>query len=292
MTQTVLLTQSIVYQNQAASVVTEPVFAWKFFEEASTKLYVDKRSKLKGTFVGERFVHTGKEIQLRPAVRVTKTRPAEWSGFLFLGILILVVILKRLTTRKYNQLLLCLFSNTRLSLMLREWNPMKNFISFLVVFIYVTTFTLLVQNAIGFMSSYPESNSSGMILFFQIFGGLSLVFAFKLFVIRFLSYLFKTPDETSRYLTNHIGFFAIGGLILLPMLLVMIYNPSIYIVFFSFGIIFILLIFKIIRSFVSGLIQPPFSILYLFLYLCALEIMPLIVLTKIFLMFSNGEQVG
>jgi hypothetical protein len=80
-------------------------------------------------------------------------------------------------------------------------------------------------------------------------------------------------------------------LILLPMLLVMIYNPSIYIVFFSFGIIFILLIFKIIRSFVSGLIQPPFSILYLFLYLCALEIMPLIVLTKIFFMLSNGERV-
>lgn len=291
MTQTVLLTQSVVYQNQTASVVTEPVFTWKFFEDSSSKLYVDKRSKLKGTFVGERFIHTGKEIQLRPLVRVTESGPAEWSGFLFLGILILVVILKRLATRKYNQLLFCLSGNTRLSLMLREWNPMKNFISFIVLFIYLTAFSLLIQNSVGFMSSYSDSSSSEMILFFQIFGGLSLLFLLKLFVIRFLSYLFKTSEETSRYLTNHIGFFAAGGLILLPMLLVMIYNPSIYIIFFSFGIIFILLIIKIIRSFASGLIQPPFSILYLFLYLCALEIMPLIVLTKIFLMLSNGERV-
>ena len=290
MTQSVQLTQTILHPKHAASVVTEPVFVWKFYQESSVKSFVDKRSKLKGTFIGEQFVRTGTETQLNPALRRNETRPAAWNGYLLLFVLILVVLIRRLATRKYNQLLFCLSGNTRLNLMLREWNPMKSVLSFVVILVYFTVFSLLIFNAVGFMSAYPDSSSSGLILFFQVFGGLVLLFSLKFFLIRFLSYLFKTHDETLAYLTNHLGFFTSGGLLLLPVVFIMIYNPSVYIVYFGLSIVFILLIIKIVRSFVIGILQPPFSILYLFLYLCALEIMPLMMLTKVFLMLSSGER--
>ncbi|NOU48631.1 MAG: DUF4271 domain-containing protein [Bacteroidales bacterium] len=291
MTQTVQLTQTIFYNNRSSSVVTEPGFLWKFYVEPSTKIFVDKRSKLKGKFVGEHFVNSRTAVQIVPLQRKNEAVASGWNGMLLLSILILVLLLKRLTARKYNQLLMCLSGNTRLNLMLREWNPMKSFMSFVVIFVYFTGLSLLLQNAIGIMSSGQGSTSAQMLLFIQIFGALSILFLFKLAIVRFLSFLFKTHEDSAKYLSNHLGFFAVTGLILLPILLVLIYNPSVYIVFFSVGIIIILLIIKIVRIFSSGLLHPPFSVFHLFLYLCALEIMPLVVIVKTILILSSGQQI-
>jgi len=291
MTQGEQLTQTIVYQNLSVSVVTEPVFTWKFYEDFSAKRFVDKRSKLKGKFIGERFVHVGSEVQLRSVVRHQNVGSAAWNGYVFLFILILIVMLKRMVTRKYNQLLMCLTGNTNLSLMLREWNPMKTSLSLVVVFVYIASFSLLIQNALSFMSSYSASNAADFFQFVMIFAGLTVLFTFKYIIIRFFSYLFKTHDETGSYLANHLGYFADVGLVLMPILLVMLYNPSEYIIYFGAIIISILMIIKVVRCFASGFLHAPFSILFLFLYLCALEIMPLLVFAKIIFLLSNGERI-
>lgn len=286
------LSENVMMHNLQHSTVREPEFVWKFFDEKPSKIFVDKRSKLKGKFIGERFVRSGTELQFRPLTRPVEIGPAAWNGYVFVGLIILVVMLKRLATRRYNQLLVCLWGNTPLNLMLREWNPSKSMQTLLVSVIYFTGFSLFALNAIGITSTYSGNDFSDFLLFLSIFGGLVVLLSVKFIVIRFLSYLFKTSDESLRYMTNHYGFFASTGLAILPILLVLLYNPSEYFVFFGAGIIFILLIVRIVRSFITGLIQPPFSIFYLFLYLCALEIMPLVLLAKTILMFSNGETWG
>ncbi|MFZ4463416.1 MAG: DUF4271 domain-containing protein [Bacteroidales bacterium] len=286
------LSENVTIQNRQVSTVREPEFTWKFFNENPSRIFVDKRSKLKGKFIGERFVRSGTELQFRPVTRPIEVGPAEWNGYVFVGLIIMVVMMKRLAARRYNQLLSCLWGNTPLNLMLREWNPSKSMQTFLVSIIYFTGFSLFALNAIGITSSYSGNGLSDFWMFLSIFGGLVVLLSAKFILIRFLSYLFKTPDESLRYMTNHYGFFASTGLAILPILLVLLYNPSEYFVFFGAGIIFIILIVRIVRSFVTGLIQPPFSIFYLFLYLCALEIIPLVLLAKTILMFSNGETWG
>ncbi len=290
MVQNNLLTQTIVTNNTSSSVVTEPVFLWKFFEEPNQKLYIDRRSTLKGTFIGERLINTGLAVQIKPVSRMKEPAPALWSGFILLGLILFLVLIKGLASRKYRQLLTAMLNNTNLSLLLREWNPLNSLLSNIIAFIYIVSISFFVQNAVGFLSSDSGNSFNNLILFLEILVGISFLFGLKLIIVRFLAYLFKTKEETARYLTNHIGFYALGGVILWPLLLLIVYNPSNYIIIISAGIIFILLIYKIIRVFLSAMAQPPFSILYLFLYLCTLEILPLILLTKTLLMFSNGTN--
>jgi hypothetical protein len=57
----------------------------------------------------------------------------------------------------------------------------------------------------------------------------------------------------------------------------------------SIILVLVLLLFRFYRSFIVGLSNRRFSILYLFLYLCALEIVPFLLLIKLVLLFVSGE---
>ncbi len=278
--------------HESYSVNPEPVFVWKFFETKPSRVFFDPRSKLKGTFTGERFLNTEKPVSMEPHSHPVTAGPAFWNSYLLLSVIVLTVVIKRLSTRRYDQLLFSLSGNTALNTMLREWNPSKSGLSLLIFVMYLAVFAQFTLLGSQIFSSYSGNSLSDLWFFLLVFGGLAVLILFKFFMVRFLSFLFKTPDESLRYLTNHFGFFTVSALFMLPANLILLYNPSEIVVFFGGGIMFILLIIRIIRSFVTGFIQPPFSKLYLFLYLCALEIVPLSLIFKTFLMLTNGQSWG
>lgn len=121
------------------------------------------------------------------------------------------------------------------------------------------------------------------LMFLKISVGIALLFLLKIIVLRFLGFLFEVERSARDYSVFLFLFYFNSVLILLPLLLFVVFMPFYYFnyVLFLFIIIVCVLFFyrflRILLSLIDGL---RFSIFYLILYLCAVEIAPILILVK------------
>ena len=119
-------------------------------------------------------------------------------------------------------------------------------------------------------------------IFFVIIVGAT--YAMKFLVLKICGWLFEQEKEMSMYVFNIFLINNILGIALLPFICIFAfiglhYYASLYLLpFLLIGLAFCLRIFRGIQI---GFGAASFSPLYLFLYLCTLEIAPLIVLIRI-----------
>ena len=147
------------------------------------------------------------------------------------------------------------------------------------VSVAIMAFVVLVKMGIMPASIYflPQfwAAAAGAVVAFYLFNQLST------FLIGFA---FDTRDQTSMQMKNNAVWAYINGLFLTPLLLIYFYTQN----GFLFGImivgLIILLLFKWFQTVKIGLTTQNFNMLHLFLYLCAVEIIPLFLLVKVCVM--------
>ena len=144
-------------------------------------------------------------------------------------------------------------------------------------FVSVTIMAFVVLVKIGILSadiySLPQFwTAAGAVVAFYSFNQLST------FLIGFA---FDTSVQASIQMKNNAVWAYINGLFLTPLLLVYFYTQN----GFLFGIMVVglifLLLFKWFQTVKIGLTTQNFNMLHLFLYLCAVEIIPLFLLVKV-----------
>ena len=127
---------------------------------------------------------------------------------------------------------------------------------------------------------FKENN---ILLFFNILKYLLSYFVLKSTVLYFVSFIFKATKPTLEYLHNIYIYKKVLGILLLPMVILIAFSPetikdmTIYISLFLISLMFVSRIF---RAYLLS-IRIKFSIFYLFLYLCTIEILPLLIISKI-----------
>jgi hypothetical protein len=122
--------------------------------------------------------------------------------------------------------------------------------------------------------------------FFKIFSVVILAIFIKFGIIRMLGYLFNYARQASDYIFNQILFFNILNLGLFPLCVGLQYSdllsPQIVFVVGA-ALVAMVFAFMLQRLMVLGNSEAGTSTYYLFLYLCTLEILPVIILAKLML---------
>jgi hypothetical protein len=119
-------------------------------------------------------------------------------------------------------------------------------------------------------------------LFFVLL--ISAVYAGKFLVVKFCGWLFDIDRELSTYLFNIFIINNLLGMVIFPFTIIMAFNPGVdgsWIFTVCLIVIGVLYLFRLFRGLQIGLNTPGVSLLYLFLYLCSLELAPLLVLFRI-----------
>lgn len=240
-----------------------------------------KMQKLR--FVTEKPV---KEISLIP--RHEKTEMADWNIGLVALVLLLIVMTKTLFPRRFRQLSGALVGSNYLNQLLREWNPLRSLMGVFFILAYIVVFGLFLQRLLIYFAGADQTLASPL-TYLAMAAGVGAFLLLRMLLVSFFSFLFRTQEVSMRYLTNQVSYFMITTLLLLPILFVLIYNPFKSVFYMSIILVLVLLLFRFYRSFIVGLSNRRFSILYLFLYLCALEIVPFLLLIKLVLLFVSGE---
>ena len=120
-----------------------------------------------------------------------------------------------------------------------------------------------------------------------ITGVLILFMTVKKILYFFIGYVTMSSSETSEYIFNTNNYNRVLGLFLFPMCLVIAFIPRLQQEYlFIIGItIFLFLYFLLLFRGIKILLRKHFSIFYLILYLCSMEILPILYLYKLAMKF-------
>ncbi len=208
--------------------------------------------------------------------RITTNR--DWMTLLLLGIIFLIVIVSSLDQKRLKQLISLPYND----LYLLDYEPsvwlgfntilfiVSNTILSLFIYIFLENFYL---NKIVFIS-FP---------FIRIIGIVFGYWFFRYGIGRFIAYLFEIQQLQKKLIFAKISYFFSASLYLLIFLIFEIYlfNNQATFLLISFSVFTILLLIRyyhFLRLYKREIIANLF---YFILYLCALEIAPLLIAIKV-----------
>ena len=169
------------------------------------------------------------------------------------------------------------FTQRHANQFLRETNNLNVSPYLLPIFVVVLTFFVAHP-------SWNQTNWSISVILKYAFW-ISLFLGVKYLLIRWIGHLFQQLYLFEEVIFLSFLFEKVVGLLLFPFLILSFYSPIDPITCLQLGgsLLFFFLLLKWIRMLYLGFFKRSFSKTYLFIYLCTLEILPLVVIIKYFL---------
>lgn len=188
--------------------------------------------------------------------------------------------------KRLNQIISGFYINRFANQLTREEFNLSNRVSVFLSVLFVLTLTLFISE-INQYFSLKMLSSNILVSYLTIATFILLIYGVKVFGIRLLGNLFQTTKEGADNILLVFLFGNTLGLFLLPIVISIAFikqiSPFVFI-YIGISIIIIFILIRIVRGIIIGLNSPRFSNFYLFLYLCTLEILPFVILAKLFLL--------
>ena len=197
----------------------------------------------------------------------------DWSDWVVLGLCILTLISSRILNFEY---LTTFFKKSP-----DYFSTNKASVLSLVFNFILTSSFFLKQVILAPPLSFSFFKNNNLLIYLTLFLSISALIILKFLTLYLLRILFNTKSNYILY--YHLKYYQMMGILILPLFLLSYFlSPEIktYIYGFSFILYCLLLIRRESEIFFTALKQRV-SFLYIILYLCTLEILPLILSIKI-----------
>lgn len=201
-------------------------------------------------------------------------------GFIAL-LLIVFAVLKNSFSKQLDSIVQSFFSNRILNNLNKEDNLFTSW-PFLLLFIQ---FGFTVGMFFYLVTQYYHISygGGGFKFFLTISVTIVVLYAFKIILLRLLGFLFNIQKPVHEYISIlYLSYFNIS-LIFIPLVVAFALSPlryGLYYIIISFVLLAVIFAFQFIRAGVNILSHYRLSKIYLFLYFCALEICPILILIK------------
>jgi len=212
--------------------------------------------------------------------RVSST--SDWLTLFFLIDLILIAVLQFNFTERFNKLFSLVYSEKYYTDYLKT-RPL-NFNWFHVIFFFIIIFNISIYVYFAFEVLSPASIHHQLLFFLQILFLTISYFLIRYFIGFILGVIFDLEDNQDYFTFLKMSNLALLSIIILPLLILTNYSVGVYHKFMITFSLLASLAATIFRYFVVIKNEKLSfdNLLYLFLYLCALELAPFIVIYKLF----------
>ena len=221
--------------------------------------------------------------QMEPLLRHSPNLYEYWMIIAFLLMLILIGYMRVNYTRRLHRLFSSLVRLQILRQVMREELVFSHRISVLLFFNFAMVTSMILYSAAKYYG-WNVFNFSGWELYLIILAIITASYLLKLIIGFILRKLYRDPGLIREYLFEVILIDKALGIILLPFAAAISFvnTGSLNILF---GIVVTITVLFLLFRVVQGLIMSisyPVSRVYIILYLCTLEILPFLVVFKIF----------
>lgn len=235
------------------------------------------------------FLTSGFGGVVNPMPRMTYDVLLGWNLVALGLMLFLIVINRQLYPRQFRQILTVPGGVAHTNQLLREWSPVGSFIGVSFFVAYVVLMALFVQKSCVVLSRDVLQYNSTRV-FGIVCGCMTAWVLLRYATLYLFNWLFDTKDAIDRQMTVQISISIFSFLLMLPVLLLLLYNPYTLFVWIGFAIIALAALMRLVYGLVETRVVTKISSFFIFLYLCALEIAPVaILITAGMRYFSNGS---
>ena len=242
-----------------------------------------------GDSVVPSFITSGFHGTLTPLARMSYEILQGWNLALLGLMLFLIVINKQLYPRQFRQVLSVPGGVAHTNQLLREWNPMRSFLCVSFTLGYILIIALFVQKSCVVLS-HDVVKYNGWPMFWTLCAGMTGWVLLRYFMLHFVNWLFDTRDTVDRQMTVQFSISIFTLIVMIPTVLLLIYNPIRNFVWIGFGLLGLAAVFRLVLGIIESRVSTKISSFYIFLYLCALEIAPIATLvTAGWRYFSQGS---
>ena len=214
-----------------------------------------------------------------------KTLPSHsgdwWITAVLFSSFTMLVVLRVFDYRRLLQLMNGMIRQSSVALLYREDYALTGRVSIMLLLNYLFTFSLFTWQALRFFGVQAEGiGSFGLIILLVI-----AAYFIKILGIRILGSVFEVRESASEYSYNILLFNKMSGLILFPVVLLVAFArqiPEEFLIWAGIVSLLIFLLYRMLRALLIGLSSSSVSFFYIILYLCTLEMLPFVVMIKVF----------
>ncbi len=204
-----------------------------------------------------------------------------WGAAILFFSFTLIVILRVFDYRKLALLFNGFFRASSVSVMYREEYSLTSRISLLLLVNYLLVFPLFIWQVMRHFGA----SSEGLNSFAMISVIILCAYLVKIIATRMLGNIFEVKEASSEYVYNILLFNKTIGLVLFPVCLLLAYArqiPAEILIWAGIVSWCLILIYRLLRVILIGVSNSSVSFFYIILYLCTLEIIPFVVILKVF----------
>ncbi len=236
------------------------------------------------------FITEGFGSAITPLPRMTYDILQGWNLVIIALVMLVIVLNKQLYPRQFRQVLSVPGGVAHTNQLLREWNLVRSFLGWTFLLSYLAIVTLFIQKSCVVLTR-DVGQFDTMRVFGSVCGIVTGWVLLRVFILYFMNWLFGTKDAVERQMAVQLSVSTYSLLVLLPVLLLLLYNPYSLFVWLGFGVIAVAALVRFVKEVVETRISAKMSAFYIFLYFCALEIAPVATLMTAGLRYINQGSV-
>lgn len=234
--------------------------------------------------------HIESEIRIKrsnlPTIKEISNRKPnqrQWKFWVICFILIYIAFVRIANPNNFKVFMISVFN---LKLSQKIWSDQKGIFGFVTVqlfTVFLLVGSLFIYNLLESSNKILDENYFGQ--FMLIFGILIIVYLLKFLLHTILAYLLKVPLMGLSFVYNTVFVNSFVALSVFPLVIFLLYNNSyVYFTIISqtiIGLFFVSIFYRMTRIYLLGNQLFNLPRFYLFIYLCALEVLPWFVIVKI-----------
>ena len=214
----------------------------------------------------------------------------DWLAYLVGGVLLLLGVIRTSYLKYFSDLFRAFFNPTLSQRQLKDQLSQSPFPNFLLNFFFAISMGLYLY-LLMYRLNYP-TNAIAWMLIPGLMVLVGVIYLVKFVVLRFCGWLFGNEELIDAYVFVLYLINKVLGIMLAPFLVVLAFcEPQIAAACLYISIFFIVLlvVYRYIRSYSLIRQYLSFSKLHFFLYLCAFEVVPVLIITKVLLLWLTGN---
>ncbi|MEO5570580.1 MAG: DUF4271 domain-containing protein [Bacteroidia bacterium] len=191
--------------------------------------------------------------------------------------------LKIKNSKIVQQLFAAFFNNSVTNQIVRDENILVQKASVLLSLVFYLTAALLLYEVSIYFNWEYKLIGKGIVRFIIFVLFIASAYSFKMVFLKMMSIVFRMDKAVSTYIFNIFLINNIMGMALIPLVMIIAFFPMAtdFFIWMAIGMLLASFIYRLFRGIIIWTSMPRFSLYYLILYLCALEIAPLLIIFKL-----------
>ncbi len=250
--------------------ITSPSSPSKTKEVEETKTYIPL------------FKHHELQIKNQEPIPITGSNPI-WLFYVLVFLIAAFTWVKVFYARTLDHILASFLSKTMSNQIVRDENLLLQKASFLLTGIFYLVLALFIYQISILYNFLPDFFPSGFARFLILAVLVSMIYSFKFIFLKVSGFIFQIDKPVSAYIFNIFLINNLIGILLLPIVIAIAFTTTfaaIIIFKIAIAIIILLYVFRLIRGVMIAQSLKNFNIFYLILYICSLEIAPIVFMIK------------